>query len=195
MDAFITCCGEETDVILDTVRAACDVDYPANRFRVILLDDGGSAELSAQVTIMQGRYSNLYYTARKKAPGVPHHYKAGNLNHGLDYVKQLEGGPAEYIAALDADMIPEKPWLRTVVAHLVMDPELAMSCPPQVGSSAACERKNLQLRVVAVILQCSHQRSSPSEPECFSRHLGARQRFSRGGLVHRIRLRRPPLRH
>lgn len=134
VDVFITCCGEDVDVVLDTTRAACAVDYPIDRFRVIVLDDGKSAELSAAVEVLQQQFPNLYYSARTKIKGVPHHFKAGNLNHGLDYVHHLKGGAGEYMAALDADMIPEPEWLRTIIAHLVMDPKLALSCPPQVSS-------------------------------------------------------------
>ncbi len=119
--------------MLDTTRAACAVDYPTDRFRVIVLDDGGDKELAKAVTDLQEQYPNVYYSARVKIKGVPHHYKAGNLNHGLDYVTHMKGGAGEYMAALDADMIPEPAWLRTIMAHLVIDPKLALSCPPQVS--------------------------------------------------------------
>lgn len=39
------------------------------------------------------------------------------------------------MAALDADMIPEKDWLRAVIAHLVVDPNMALTCPPQVSTN------------------------------------------------------------
>ena len=133
VDVFVTCCGEDTDIVLDTTRAACAVDYPSNRFRVIVLDDGGSAELAKGVRGLQEQYPNVHYSARVKIKGVPHHYKAGNLNHGLGYVTKMPGGAGEYMAALDADMIPEPAWLRAIMAHLVVDPKLALSCPPQVG--------------------------------------------------------------
>jgi hypothetical protein len=45
VDVFITCCKEDNGVIMDTVRATCDQDYPIERFRVTILDDGQSAEL------------------------------------------------------------------------------------------------------------------------------------------------------
>lgn len=61
---------------------------------------------------MKCDYGNLFYHARHKEKGKPHHYKAGNLTGGTDFLKTLEGGPAEFIAALDADMIPEEDWLR-----------------------------------------------------------------------------------
>lgn len=132
VDVFITCCGEDIDVIIDTLRAAATVDYPPSQFRVILLDDGGSAELCKAVEDVAELYPNVYYHARTKIKGVPHHFKAGNLNGGLAFVDSLEDGGGEYIAALDADMIPEPDWLRAIVAHLVIDDKLALSCPPQV---------------------------------------------------------------
>lgn len=137
VDVFITCCGEDLDVILDTIRATAAVDWPADRFRIIILDDGTSAELrtAIETLTLANPKTSIYYTARVKVRGVHHHFKAGNLNHGLAFVQELPGGPGEFIAALDADMIPEPHWLRTIVAHLVIDSQLALSCPPQVCAS------------------------------------------------------------
>lgn len=105
VDVFVTCCGEDDEVVLDTVRAACDQDYPRDRFRVIVLDDGQSAGLEAAVNQLVSVYSNVWYMAREKIPGVPHHFKAGNLNYGLKQVDLLPGGASEFMAALDADMV------------------------------------------------------------------------------------------
>lgn len=132
VDVFVTCCGEEDDLVMDTVRAACDVDYPRDRFRVIILDDGKSAGLEAQANKLSYTYPNLHYMARIKIPGQPHHFKAGNLNYGLDQVHLLPGGAGTYMAALDADMIPERDWLRAILPHLVIDPKMALACPPQL---------------------------------------------------------------
>lgn len=105
VDVFVTCCGEEDEVVLDTVRAACDLDYPCDKFRVIILDDGKSASLEASINHHFTMHSNVYYIAREKIPGVPHHFKAGNLNNGLNQVHLLPGGAGEFMAALDADMV------------------------------------------------------------------------------------------
>lgn len=105
VDVFVTCCGEDDEVVLDTVRAACDQDYPRDRFRVIVLDDGQSSGLEAAVNQLVSVYSNVWYMAREKIPGVPHHFKAGNLNYGLKQVDLLPGGASEFMAALDADMV------------------------------------------------------------------------------------------
>ncbi|CVK86137.1 related to cellulose synthase catalytic subunit [Fusarium proliferatum] len=132
VDAFITCCGEDDDLVMDTVRAACDLDYPQDRFRVILLDDGKSAGLQEACAKLSMIYPNLHYMARVKIPGQPHHFKAGNLNYGLDEVHKLPGGAGQFMAALDADMIPERDWLRAILPHMLIDPKMALACPPQL---------------------------------------------------------------
>lgn len=132
VDVFITCCGEDFDVIMDTVRASCDLDYPSDRFRVLLLDDGKSDALKNAIEDMRETFPNVFYKRRPKFPGVPHHFKAGNLNYGLDDVHNMPGGAGEYMAALDADMIPEQQWLRAVLPHLLVDDKMALACPPQL---------------------------------------------------------------
>lgn len=178
VDVFVTCCGEEDEVVLDTVRGALDQDYPTDRFRVIVLDDGRSASLEEAVNQMTVTASNLYYMAREKIPGKPHHFKAGNLNYGLEQVTLLPAGAGQFMAALDADMvssiklivrrsalsrrseprwtlkispkrhsgsldasltlfqIPEQEWLRGVLPHLLVDPKMALACPPQLFYNA-----------------------------------------------------------
>lgn len=132
VDVFITCCGEEDDVVMDTFRAACNLDYPRDRFRVILLDDAKSPSLEAAVHNIAQTYPNAIYMARTKIKGVPHHFKAGNLNYGLEQTHLLPGGAGKFMAALDADMIPEPDWLRAVLPHLLVDPKMALACPPQL---------------------------------------------------------------
>jgi cellulose synthase/poly-beta-1,6-N-acetylglucosamine synthase-like glycosyltransferase len=105
VDVFVTCCGEDVDVIMDTVRAACYLDYPLDRFRVLLLDDGKDPELEEAMAKLSVLFPNVIYVARPKFPGVPHHFKAGNLNYGLDHVHTLPGGAGQFMAALDADMV------------------------------------------------------------------------------------------
>ncbi|KYK58925.1 hypothetical protein DCS_00052 [Drechmeria coniospora] len=132
VDVFVTCCGEDDDVVLDTVRAACDLDYPPDRYRVIILDDGRSASLESWCSRLSMTFPNLFYMSREKIPGKPHYFKAGNLNFGLEQTHLLPGGAGQFMAALDADMIPERDWLRAVLPHLVIDPKMALSCPPQL---------------------------------------------------------------
>ncbi len=135
VDIFITCAGEDIETVTHTIEAACAIEYPVDRFRVIVLDDAGSKELSDAVKDLSQTRENLYYTARVK--GKDHHFKAGNLNHGFEYVKSLSGGAAEFIAALDADMIAEPKWLRALIPHLLQSDKLALAQPPQVSCQQA----------------------------------------------------------
>lgn len=105
VDVFITCCGEEEEVILDTVRGACYQDYPSDRFRIIVLDDGRSVTLEGSLNQLALPHPNVYYAAREKIPGKPRHFKAGNLNFGLDVSHALPRGASQFMAALDADMV------------------------------------------------------------------------------------------
>lgn len=129
VDIFITCCGEDTGLILDTVRAACALNYPPHLIRVFILDDGASAELSHTVDALRQSVGNLYYTARKKSPVKD--YKAGNLNHGLEFTKTLPSPAADIVAGLDADMIPEPEWLRRTIPHLMENRKMGLVNAPQ----------------------------------------------------------------
>ena len=129
VDVFVTCCKEDVTTIFGTVRAAAVVDWPAENLRVIVIDDGADKELKAALSDLSALYSNFYYTTRKKMKEFPDHFKAENLSHGLEFTNCLPGGASDYIAALDADMIPEPEWLRAVFAHSVIEPQLALSCP------------------------------------------------------------------
>lgn len=132
VDVVIPCCNEALDVLQDTILAAVALYYPEDRFRVIVTDDGGSAQLRAWIT-EQGQH-NLYYTARAKNGSAG--FKAGNLNHAIRFIEtQLTREPAEFIASLDADMIPEKKWLRAVIPHLVLNSNMGVVCPTQVSET------------------------------------------------------------
>ena len=131
VDIFITCCGEDTGLILDTVRAACALNYPPHLIRVFILDDGASAELSHTVDALRQSVGNLYYTARKKSPVKD--YKAGNLNHGLEFTKTLPSPAADIVAGLDADMIPEPERLRRTIPHLMENRKMGLVNAPQAS--------------------------------------------------------------
>ncbi|POS74749.1 hypothetical protein DHEL01_v206851 [Diaporthe helianthi] len=129
VDIIITACNEPFDVVLDTARAAINIDYPASRFRVIVADDGASQELKDGVIDLAKSKpeSLLFYTARVKGENDRH--KAGNLNHTLKFASSLPGGAAEFVSGLDADMIPMRDILRAQMPHLLRDPNMGLTCP------------------------------------------------------------------
>ncbi|KAL8727458.1 MAG: hypothetical protein Q9166_006046 [cf. Caloplaca sp. 2 TL-2023] len=129
VDIFITYCGEELDVLLDTVRAATALNYPKDSYRIIVLDDSVSVKVETEVGKLRAQYKRIYYSTRGTKPKT--HTKAGNLNHGLKYVSRLPGGASDLVSVLDVDMIPSPHWLRALVPHLLVDHKVALANPPQ----------------------------------------------------------------
>lgn len=135
VDVLIPCCREPTDVIIDTVAAAVAQDYPPQRLRVFLLDDGHDENLREAINRLSTESAKangpqVRYLSRKLGAGVRSYYKAGNLQFGIEESMRCDG--SEYLACLDSDMIPEPDWLRRVIPHLVLDNQMALACPPQV---------------------------------------------------------------
>ena len=129
VDVLITCCNEDNDTILNTARAAASSDYPQHRLRIIICDDGDSQELAMAIKAARVSQQSLHYVNRERKVD----FKAGNLNHALQFTAKLGHGPSHFVAGLDADMIPDPQWLRSMMAHFLSDPNLGMTCPPQVN--------------------------------------------------------------
>ncbi|KAL9613648.1 MAG: hypothetical protein Q9167_001824 [Letrouitia subvulpina] len=134
VDVLITCCGEPIDVITRTVIAAAAQDYPKNKLRVFVLDDGHDDALpdvvgACNARSKRQRLAPIRYLSRTVAPGRRSFFKAGNLRFGID--ESDDGNAAEFVAGLDADMIPEADWLRHMIPGLILDHNLALACTPQ----------------------------------------------------------------
>ena len=129
VDVFVTYCGEGLDIITNTVRASCRLDYPQSLYRVVVLDDSHSTKLAEAIAELRKLYPNLYYTSRNIR--VQTHSKAANLNFGLRYVEDLRRGKSKYVAVLDVDMIPLPHWLRTTLPHVYNNPHVGLACPTQ----------------------------------------------------------------
>ncbi|EEA28666.1 hypothetical protein TMatcc_002983 [Talaromyces marneffei ATCC 18224] len=123
VNVLVPCCGEPTDVVLDTVRAACSIDYPMSHFRVLLLDDGASNALRDAVASLRSQWPHLSYHSRGQQSGRVF-AKAGNLNYALFELRN-EVQP-EFCAVLDADCMPKPDFLRATLPHLLNDPQAAL---------------------------------------------------------------------
>jgi cellulose synthase/poly-beta-1,6-N-acetylglucosamine synthase-like glycosyltransferase len=133
VDVLIVACGEPTDIVIDTVRAACQIDYPVEKMRVILADDGADELLKDECEDLVKKHANLLYHARVKDPGVPHGYKAGNLNNVIRTLPR-DDGQIGFVLVLDADMIPEPEILRALIPHALKDEKVGMVTIAQVSS-------------------------------------------------------------
>jgi cellulose synthase/poly-beta-1,6-N-acetylglucosamine synthase-like glycosyltransferase len=136
IDVFITCCGEPLDVILDTVTAATALNYPKTKFKVFVLDDSQDEVLRTEVGRAGKKMENsdgpqLIYLSRRVKVGVQSYFKAGNLQFGIEESNARSG--SQYIASLDADMIPEPKRLRKAVPHLILGDKIAIVAPSQAS--------------------------------------------------------------
>ena len=133
VDILLPCCEEGIEIIGDTIKACVVSEYPSNRFRIFVLDDGNSPQvvrLVDEIKRWSFKFSTvevIYAARRSKSPKG----KAGNLNFGLGLAAKSIPGPAEFFAVLDIDMIPEPAWLRALVPHLIQDKTLGMVNSPQ----------------------------------------------------------------
>lgn len=139
IDVLVTCCGEAIDVIVNTIAAAASQDYPRGQLRVFLLDDGQDERLRQATGTLNTRLADqgkpqITYLSRKVEKGARSFFKAGNLRFGIS--ESLRLGSSEFLAGLDADMIPMHDWLRKMIPHLLLNDKLALACPPQVSSTS-----------------------------------------------------------
>src|SRR5690606_32774117 len=74
VDVYVPTYNESLAVVRDTVLAAQNIDYPADRMKVWLLDDGRRDEFREFAA-----EAGVGYLAREDNA----HAKAGNLNHAL----------------------------------------------------------------------------------------------------------------
>ncbi len=94
-----------------------------------MLDDGNSAQIERLVQeIRELLPVEIVYAARQRKTQW---LKAANLNFGLELARRSAGGPGEFVAILDIDMIPERAWLRALVPHMLQDDRLGLLSSPQ----------------------------------------------------------------
>jgi len=115
VDVYIPTYNEPLEVVRPTVLAALRLDWPRDKLRVHLLDDGCRAAFrdfagSAKV--------NYIVRAEHK------HAKAGNLNHALGVTD------GELIAIFDCDHIAARSFLQLTVGWFTRDPRLGMLQTP-----------------------------------------------------------------
>ena len=69
VDIAIPCCGEDPDIVVDTIIAAASQDYPTHRFRIFVLDDKKDASLEQLVRDFQSKKERplIKYLARPKS--------------------------------------------------------------------------------------------------------------------------------
>lgn len=115
VDVFIPTYNEDLSVVKPTVYAALGLDWPADKLRVYLLDDGNRPEFKEFA-----QTAGVIYLARTERG----HAKAGNLNQAL---KTTEG---ELVAIFDCDHVPSRSFLKMTTGGFLTDPKLALVQTP-----------------------------------------------------------------
>jgi cellulose synthase (UDP-forming) len=134
VDVFVPTYNEDADLLGVTLSAALQMDYPASRFRVYLLDDGGTDEKCEQQDAakaqaarrrraeLQALCSELGATYLTRARNG--HAKAGNLNAAL---ARTDG---DLVVVFDADHAPAREFLQQTVGHFLKNKRLFLVQTP-----------------------------------------------------------------
>ncbi|OAT29361.1 UDP-forming cellulose synthase catalytic subunit [Proteus myxofaciens] len=128
VDVYIPTYNESLDVVRDTVLAAQSIDYPQDKMKVYILDDGSRKEFK--------QFANdvgVTYIERE----THEHAKAGNLNHAM---KLTDG---ELICIFDCDHISTRIFLQATVGSFLQDPKLALIQTPHYFYSSDPFERNL----------------------------------------------------
>ncbi|MDR9848932.1 UDP-forming cellulose synthase catalytic subunit [Herbaspirillum huttiense] len=141
VDVFIPSYNESLDIVSLTIFAAQAIDWPQDKLRVHVLDDGRREEFREFCDNI-----GMNYLVRSDNK----HAKAGNLNEAL---KVTDG---EFVAIFDADHVPTRSFLQICMGWFYKDPKLAMLQTPHFFFSPDPFEKNLNTF-----------RSVPNEGELF----------------------------
>lgn len=147
VDVFVVSSGQSDQVVFDCAVAAASIDYPPHRFRVMVLDPLSSVSLQREVLKHSKSQACPHLSYHRRTSSVEHwHSKADAVNFGLREASSFGmKGPAEYVAVFEADMLPERNYLRAVLpailgegnVGLVKAPHGYINLPHKLGHATA----------------------------------------------------------
>ncbi len=115
------CFNEPPEIVFDALSRFKDLDYPKDRYVVMVLDDSTDERCRAPVERFC-RENGFVYVHRANRKG----YKAGALNHAL----KITPPDVEIISVIDADYHVEPEYLRETVGYFI-DARLGFLQTPQ----------------------------------------------------------------
>ena len=132
VDIFIPTYDESESIVRMTVTAATQIQYPKEKLRIYILDDGGThAKRRSKET--GHKAWRRHYSLRRLAKDLGVQYitrdtnqkaKAGNINHALQH------SSGDLILILDCDQIPTRDILMNTVGQFVADPKMFLVQTP-----------------------------------------------------------------
>lgn len=129
VDIFVTVVNEPLEILRRTLVGCLNQDYPRNRYKVFVLDDGSREDVKALAESLACSY--LRRADR-------HHAKAGNLNHALQHTE------GEILAIFDVDHVPTSRFLSETVGFF-QDQKVAFVQTPHHFYNPDVFQKNLHL--------------------------------------------------
>ncbi|MCR4459313.1 UDP-forming cellulose synthase catalytic subunit [Pseudescherichia sp. L3] len=115
VDIFVPTYNEDLNVVKNTIYAALGIDWPKEKLKIWILDDGGR-ESFRQFAETVG----VEYVART----THEHAKAGNINNALQYAK------GDFVSIFDCDHVPTRSFLQLTMGWFIKDKKLAMMQTP-----------------------------------------------------------------
>ncbi len=134
VDLLIPTYNEPLSVVRFTALAAMNIDWPADKLNVYILDDGKREEFRKFA-----EDAGIGYMTRDDNK----HAKAGNINRALERLD------APFVAIFDSDHVPTRSFLQVTLGWFLRDRKLAMlQTPHHFYSPDPFERNLGQFRVI-----------------------------------------------
>ncbi|HEY2455420.1 MAG TPA: UDP-forming cellulose synthase catalytic subunit [Scandinavium sp.] len=115
VDIFIPTYNEDLSVVKNTVYASLGIDWPKDKLKIWILDDGGREEFR-----QFAKDVDVEYVART----THEHAKAGNINNALKLAK------GELVSIFDCDHVPTRSFLQMTVGWFLKDKKLGVMQTP-----------------------------------------------------------------
>ena len=132
VDVFIPTYNESPEIVRVTTVAATQLDYPRDKLRIYICDDGGTQGKRNDPKTGKEAWDR-HYQLRQTARELGVHYltrenntsaKAGNINHALNHTE------SDLILVLDCDHVPTRDFLSRTVEYFIADPKLCLVQTP-----------------------------------------------------------------
>ena len=134
VDILVPTYNEDISILEVTIIAATQIRYPADRFNVYLIDDGGTEQKRndkdpVKAAAAQARHVDLQalcqrYGAHYITRARNEHAKAGNVNNALQHIH------GDLVLILDCDHIPTEDILENTVGFFIQNPKLFLLQTP-----------------------------------------------------------------
>jgi cellulose synthase (UDP-forming) len=128
VDIYIPTYNEPLSVVRPTTLAALSIDWPADKLKVYILDDGKRPEF--------GEFAKQVGAGYLTRPDN-NHAKAGNMNSAMRYTD------GDYIAIFDCDHVPARSFLQMTMGQFLKDSKVCLVQTPHHFFSADPFERNL----------------------------------------------------